>query len=437
MNLNNTLIYIMKKILITSFISLITSVAAVTASDMQGVPRPIDDLNGVVDNTPDSIDHARMARPVAGSSRVGDNPVLFLVGNSTMRTGTWGDGRDGMWGWGYFMPDQFDRSRITVENHALGGMSSRTFYNKLWADVVKGIRPGDWVIIELGHNDNGPYDSGRARASIPGIGNDTLEVVIKETGVKETVLTFGGYMCRMIADVKSRGGNPILLSLTPRNAWDDADSTIVSRVKDTFGLWSAQVAEAEGIPFIDLNDISARKYEKFGKEKVKNEMFYKDRIHTTEWGARVNAESAAEGIRAYPGLALADYLLPEVASERPTRDPITFLVGNTDRKIKGKHPVKVVVPGVTERAFIENGQWDKIYRMLAPGDVVVVNFADVPEASVDDETHPGGMLADDSGEHSRIVKYKTPKRYRVVYPRRWYRAKIARDTAEKGASLAD
>ena len=41
---------------------------------------------------------------------------------------------------------------ITVENHALGGTSSRTFYNRLWPDVIKGVRPGDWVIIELGHN---------------------------------------------------------------------------------------------------------------------------------------------------------------------------------------------------------------------------------------------------------------------------------------------
>ncbi len=128
------------------------------------IPAPVKDINGVIDNTPDSINKARTARPIAGSSRVGNNPVLFLVGNSTMRTGTMGNGDNGQWGWGYFMGEYFDPEKITVENHALGGMSSRTFYTKLWDDVKKGIRPGDWVIIELGHNDNGPYDSGRARA---------------------------------------------------------------------------------------------------------------------------------------------------------------------------------------------------------------------------------------------------------------------------------
>ena len=115
------------------------------------------DVNQVIDNTLDSLNKARTSRPEAGSSRKGDNPVLFLVGNSTMRTGTLGNGNNGQWGWGYYAGDYFDSNRITVENHALGGTSSRTFYNRLWPDVIKGVRPGDWVIIELGHNDNGPY----------------------------------------------------------------------------------------------------------------------------------------------------------------------------------------------------------------------------------------------------------------------------------------
>lgn len=92
------------------------------------------------------------------------------------------------------------------------------------------------------------------------------------------------------------------MSLTPRNAWEDADSTIVTRVNETFGLWAKQVAKKEHVPFIDLNEITACKFETFGKEKVKY-MFYLDRIHTSEFGARVNAASAAEGIRNYKKLA--------------------------------------------------------------------------------------------------------------------------------------
>lgn len=380
------------------------------------VPGPMEDVNGVIDNTPDSLDMARMARPVAGSTRRGENPVLFLVGNSTMRAGTPGNGNNGQWGWGHFMQNHFDISKITVENHALGGMSSRTFYNRLWADVVKGIRPGDWVIIELGHNDNGPYDSGRARASIPGIGNDSLEVTIKETGVRETVYTYGEYMRRMIGDVRSRGGRPILFSLTPRNAWDDADSTVVTRVNSTYGLWASQVAEVEGIPFIDLNDISARKLERFGKEKVKAQVFYLDRIHTSEYGARVNAESAADGIRAYPGLQLAEYLLP-VADERGA----------------GAKPESLRVEGGNVRRFIESGRWDRLYRNLRPGDVVEVKL-DAYEPSDIRTDESGFMLAGD-GSESKVYKLPTSGRYRVVYTYGWYLRKLRQDCEEKGATI--
>lgn len=402
-------------------VAAVGEMAVVYGSDI--VPGPMADVNGVIDNTPDSLEFARMARPVAGSTRRGDNPVLFLVGNSTMRAGTPGNGNNGQWGWGHFMQNHFDISKITVENHALGGMSSRTFYNRLWADVVKGIRPGDWVIIELGHNDNGPYDSGRARASIPGIGTDSLNVTIQETGVKETVYTFGEYMRRMIADVKARGGRPMLFSLTPRNAWDDADSTIVTRVNKTYGLWSSQVAEAEGIPFIDLNDISARKYERFGKEKVKAQVFYLDRIHTSEYGARVNAASAAEGIRAYPGLELAQYLLPSVTDTVPgithnADGPTVYVVGRDES-------------GPTPRAFIESGRWDRVYNSLRPGDKVCICFSEA--CNTDRESDEDSFMLPGSGEESKVYKMSRSGRYRVVYTYGWYIRKIMQDCVEKGA----
>ena len=166
--------------------------------------RPMEDVNHVTDLTLDSLEKANTARPVPGSSRKGNHPVLFLVGNSTMRTGTKGNGDNGQWGWGYYAHEFFDANRLTVENHALGGTSSRTFYRKLWPDVKKGIRKGDYVIIELGHNDNGPFDSGRARASIRGISpTDSLCVTIKETGEKETVYSYGEYLRRFVRECKA------------------------------------------------------------------------------------------------------------------------------------------------------------------------------------------------------------------------------------------
>jgi lysophospholipase L1-like esterase len=246
----------------------------------QDVNDPIwKDINGVRDLTLDSLSKANQARPVSGSSRVGDNPVLFLVGNSTMRNGTLGNGNNGQWGWGYFAHLFFDSNHITVENHALGGTSPRTFYNKLWKPVLDGIRAGDYVVLELGHNDNGPIDEGRARSSYKSrkseggaydayLLEDSTVVTIKETQKEETVYTFGGYIRRFVNDIRSKGATPILLTLTPRKAYEESDTNKIDRKLTTFTPWIHAMAKELNAPYIDLNDISARKLERYGKHKT-------------------------------------------------------------------------------------------------------------------------------------------------------------------------
>ena len=423
----------------------------------QKVAGPMEDVNKVVDNTLDSLNIAMTARPEAGSTRKGDNPVLFLVGNSTMRTGTRGNGDNGQWGWGYYAHEYFDEDRITVENHALGGTSSRTFYNRLWPDVLKGIKKGDWVIIELGHNDNGPYDEGRARASIPGIGKETLDVTIKETGEQERVYTYGEYMRKFIRDVKAKGGKPILMSLTPRNAWDDADSTIVTRVNKTFGLWAKQVAKQMKVPFIDLNEITAQKFERFGKDKVKT-MFYLDRIHTSEFGARVNAESAAEGIRNTKGLELSKYLkdMPEDLETGKTRRegiPMLFTIGDSTVKNKDAEEDDMwgwgsviadlfdtnrisvenhAMAGRSARTFLDEGRWDKVYNALRPGDYVLIQFGHNDAGDI----NVGKARAElpGSGPESKVFKMEKTGKNQVIYTYGWYLRKFIMDAKEKGAT---
>ena len=150
------------------------------------------DINGVRDLTADSIEIANQARPIPGSSRKGNNPVLFLVGNSTMRTGTRGDGNNGQWGWGYYAHEYYDSDKITVENLALGGTSPRTFYRELWAPIAAAIRPGDYVFLELGHNDNEPKNQVRERASykpegVLSISEDSIVRINKRTNKLDTI----------------------------------------------------------------------------------------------------------------------------------------------------------------------------------------------------------------------------------------------------------
>lgn len=420
-------------------------------------PVEIVDINNVVDNTPDSLKAGLTARPRPASTRRGDNPVLFLVGNSTMRTGTKGNGNNGQWGWGYYLHEYFDPEKITVENHALGGMSTRTFYNRLWPEVRDAVRPGDYVIIELGHNDNGPFDSGRARATIPGIGKDSLMVTIAETGVKETVYTYGEYLRRFINEVKQHGGTPILMSLTPRNAWDDADSTVITRVNNTFGGWAEEVAAAEGVPFVDLNDITACKYEKFGKEKVKY-MFYLDRIHTSAFGARVNAESAVEGIVSNPSLTSLSSMTVapphyfEAGLSRIGSNPVTFIIGDStvkneddskdgmwgwgaflgdyvdSRKTTIENHAKA---GRSARTFVTEGRWDNIYKVLQPGDFVLIQLGHNDGGNIDSGRERASLSGNNN--QSKVFRMAKDGRYEVVYTYGWYLTKIVNDAKEKGA----
>ena len=433
------------------------------------------DVNGVVDNTPDSIAKAMTARPVPGSSRRGNNPVLFLIGNSTMRTGTMGNGNNGQWGWGYYAHEYFDPTKITVENQALGGMSSRTFYNKLWEPIKKAIRPGDWVIISIGHNDNGPYDSGRARASIPGVGNDTLNVTIKETGEKETVYTYGGYMRKYINDVRAQGGNPILMSLTPRNAYDDKGKI----VRKPHTQWLIQVAAEEGVPFVDLNEISGQKLDTYGKWKT-DYHFFLDKIHTSRFGAMMNARSAAEGLMASHNPALnplkammRNVQLPTYNLTRTEGKPVVFITGDSTVKNADKDPdgmwgwgavantifdeakidiVNAAMAGRSCRSYLNEGRWERVYNSLKPGDFVLIQFGhndispiDKPKyrgaiATTKDTCHVYRMQAakeDLSKQNVIDQKLKANTQvgsYEVVYSFGWYLKKFIQDVREKGAT---
>lgn len=420
------------------------------------VPAPLDDVNHVVDLTLDSLNKAQTARIPAGTSRRGDNPVLFLVGNSTMRNGTLGNGANGQWGWGFFEHIYWNPDKITVENQALGGMSSRTYYKRLWADVRDALRPGDWVIISIGHNDNGPYDSGRARASIPGIGNDSLNVTIKETGEKETVYTYGEYMRKYIRDCRAKGAHPILMSLTPRDAFDEQTGKIVRKIHTQ---WLEAVAREMNVPFIDLNEISGRKLDSYSRWKEKYH-FYKDHIHTSRFGAMMNARSAAEGIAESTDPELCPLQAMMVNMDLPTEPvrrekgkPVVWFTGdstvkNEDKDENGmwglgslaytvfdKNKVtcyNAAKAGRSCRTFLNEGRWDKVYNSLQPGDYVLIQFGHNDIGGIGDGNERGEIAS--AADTCHVYKSASKGTYELVYSFGWYLKKFIDDVREKGAT---
>jgi rhamnogalacturonan acetylesterase len=215
-------------------------------------------------------------------------PTLFLIGDSTVKVGT-----TGQTGWGEVIGELFDPTRINVVNYARGGRSSRTFLTEgLWNRVLSAIRPGDYVIIQFGHNDPGElFKTTRPRGSLPGIGDDTREGVVALTNTFEVVRTFGWYLRQYVTDTRARGASPILCSLVPRKIWKESHI-----VRDEHADWTRDVATATNTPFLDLNQIVAHKYEALGPDKV-DPLFADEHTHTTPAGARLNAESVIDGLK--------------------------------------------------------------------------------------------------------------------------------------------
>lgn len=229
-------------------------------------------------------------------------PKLVLIGDSTVNNSS-GDFR----GWGNVIGEFFDPTKIEVVNKARGGRSSRTFITEgLWDQVKTTLAKGDIVLIQFGHNDGGPIDKDRARGSLKGIGNETLEATIELTQKKEIVRTFGSYLRTYVADAKDKGAIVVLVSPVPRNRWSDNK---VERAADTYGGWSNAIARETSSYFLDLNDITAAKYEKDGQMVVVLNYFTtKDHTHTSLAGARVNAESVLEGLRKIKALGIDRFL---------------------------------------------------------------------------------------------------------------------------------
>lgn len=238
-------------------------------------------------------------------------PTLFLIGDSTVKNHT-----KGLAGWGDSIGAWFDTSRLHVENEALGGRSSRTFLTEgLWDKVVAKMQPGDFVLMQFGHNDGGSIATSY-RASLKGNGEETQEATDAKTGKKETVHSYGWYMRRYIADVKRKGATPIVLSLVPRNIWKP-DNTI-GRASSDYGKWAQEAAEAENVAFVDLNDIVAKHYEALGPDKVKEMYFPGDHTHTNQAGAERNAASVVEGLRMLKDCPLTPYLRDKPAAPAST-----------------------------------------------------------------------------------------------------------------------
>jgi alpha-L-arabinofuranosidase/lysophospholipase L1-like esterase len=231
-------------------------------------------------------------------------PTVFTIGDSTVKNGD-GNGSNGQWGWGAYLGDFLNSDSVTVVNRGSGGRSSRTYIDEgYWDKVKSALKPGDYVIMQFGHNDGiAPNDPERPRGTLRGNGDEAKSYLMP---TKDSMLihTYGWYMRKYILEARALGATPIVCSLIPRNDWRNGK---IIRSNDSYGLWAKQAAEQTGAYFIDLNNLVSDKYEALGQDFVAS-MFYGDHTHTSQPGAKLNAFVIANSIKSMKDCKLSTWV---------------------------------------------------------------------------------------------------------------------------------
>ena len=120
--------------------------------------------------------------------------TIFIAGDSTAANKDTSGGKVER-GWGMMFQKCFDENYIKIDNHALNGRSSLSFINEgHWAKVLELIKPGDFVIIQFGHNDE---KDDITRHTDPGT-------------------TFDGNLTRYCNETRALGGIPVLMNAVVR-----------------------------------------------------------------------------------------------------------------------------------------------------------------------------------------------------------------------------
>jgi lysophospholipase L1-like esterase len=231
-------------------------------------------------------------------------PVLYIIGDSTVQNND-GNGKNEYWGWGTLLKPYLDTNKISLQNHAKSGTSTRTFMTDgRWTKVLETLKPGDFVIMQFGHNDQAEInDSTRAKGTLKGTGEEVEQIFNLKTKQDETVHTYGWYMRKFIRETRAKGATPIVCSLVPREKWKNGK---VNREIE-YVNWAREVAKAEGAYFVDLNQIIVNKWEQMGPDAVKA-FFPGDHTHTNLKGAELNAASVIEGLHLMKECPLNEFL---------------------------------------------------------------------------------------------------------------------------------
>lgn len=211
---------------------------------------------------------------------------VIVVGDSTVANYS---AADPMRGWGQMLPPLLGPGAKVV-NLAASGRSTKTFLaEKLWDAALAQCRPGDLVLIQFGHNDS--HGAGRPEST-------------------DAATEFRANLRQYVADVRQRGGVPVLVSPMHRRRFDRQGklTTELGPYAESARLVAVETKAA----FVDLHELSGRAMAALGDAGCAD-LFCspEDRTHFSRKGATLMAGLVAQGLRSVSdGSAILPVLPP-------------------------------------------------------------------------------------------------------------------------------
>ncbi len=235
-----------------------------------------------------------LALTITALSSFRNHPItLFMIGDSTMAnkdiSGKMADNQER--GWGQMLQQFLDSTKVIVNNHAVNGRSSKSFINEgRWDTILRLMKPGDYIIIQFGHNDEKPQADRHT----------------------DPYTTFNANLKKFIKEARNKGVIPILMNSIVRRKFS-ADTLI-----DTHGEYVVvprKVAKEMKCLFVDANKLTHNYIQPMGPEESKKLFCW---LPANEYESAPKGRQDDTHLNIYGATEIASLLIKDIARQNKT-----------------------------------------------------------------------------------------------------------------------
>ena len=221
---------------------------------------------------------ASFAATSAATATTGSQPAphprtLFLAGASTLDEHGGDESKFASWG-SSLRP--FLREGCAIVNYGRSGRSTTSFIREgWWEKILQALEPGDFVIVQFGHNDQ----------------------KLDKPDVATPIPQYKENLRRMAEDVRAKGATPVFATPIVRLTYgDDGLLTDIPHLDD----WAEamrKVAKEESVDLVDMREMTRKAANEAGEEEALTWNAPGDRTHPAVKGARLYASFFLEDVR--------------------------------------------------------------------------------------------------------------------------------------------